>query len=116
MIKKTKFLVFWKKNAYHTNPIYGKCITGIFFIATQKNFPSYFEITPKIVCFFFNCKLNFVRKQPFSKKIFCMQNLIFCVHNVVLNTIMLGFLPFRRIISFSKMLKIPTSFDALINV
>ena len=39
-------------------------------------------------------KSNFVRKQTFFEKFFCMQNSIFCVHNVVLDTIKLDFIFF----------------------
>ena len=59
--------------------------------------------------FFFNRKSIFVRKQFFPKK-FGLQNLIFCVHNVVLATIMLDFVPFSLYI-FSKMLKITIPFE-----
>ena len=85
-----------KKNAYHTIPIYGNCMTGIFLVATQKVFLSNFEsLAQKFFRFFFNRKSIFVRKQTFfEKKKICMQNLIFCVHNVVLDTIKLAFIFF----------------------
>ena len=66
-----------------------------------------------------NCpkSLVVVLKQTVSKKLvfkqsfanfFCMQNLIFCVHNVVLDTLMLGFS--FRLIYIVTMLKTPISF------
>ena len=48
------------------------------------------NLTQKSFCFFFNRKTNFVRKQTFFEIFFCMQNLLFCVHNVVLDTIKLA--------------------------
>ena len=45
----------------------------------------------------------------FPKKIFCMQNLIFCVHNIVLDTIIWLFF-FSLKFFFSKTLKMPISF------
>ena len=71
-------------------------MTGIFLMATRKNFSSNFEnLAQKFFVFFFNRKSIFVRKQTFfEKKNFCMQNLIFCVHNVVLDTTKLAFIFF----------------------
>ena len=67
---------FLKKNAYQTIPIYGICMTGVFLLATQKNFQAVLKLPPKIFLYFFNCKSNFVREQTFSK-FFCMQILFF---------------------------------------
>ena len=72
-------------------------MTGIFLMATQKIFQVILKIWPKkfFFCFFFFIrKSNFVRKQTFFEIFFCMQNLIFCVHNVVLDTIKLAFIFF----------------------
>ena len=92
--KKLRFS-FFEKHAYHTIPIYGNCMTGIFLMATQKIFQVILKIWPKIFFVFFNGKSIFVRKQTFfEKKNCCMQNLIFCVHNVVLDTIKLAFIFF----------------------
>ena len=55
---------------------------------TQKFFSSNFENLPQN--FFFDRKSNFLRKQTFSEKKICMQNLFFCAHNVVLDTIILA--------------------------
>ena len=78
-------------------------MTGIFLMATQKNFQLTLKIWPKkFFVFFFNRKLNFVRKQTFFEIFFCMQNLIFCVHNVVLDTIKLAFIFFSLKFSFQK--------------
>ena len=61
-------------------------MTGIFLMATQK----ILKIWPKI--FFSSAnRFSYANKRFFSKKNFCMQNLIFCVHNVVLDTIKLAF-------------------------
>ena len=80
-------------------------MTGIFLMATQKIFQVILKIWPKnFFVFFLNRKSNFVRKHQIFRNFFCMQNLIFCVHNVVLDTIKLAF------IFFSKTLKIPISF------
>ena len=87
-----------KKNAFHTIPIYGNCMTGIFSMATQV----ILKIWP-IFGFFLNRKSNFVRKQTFSNFFFiCMQNLIFCVHNVVLDTINFAFIFFSLKFFFQK--------------
>ena len=55
-----------------------------FFQVILKNCPKIF------FCFFFYRKSNFVRKF-FSKIFFCMQNLVFCVHNLVLDTMIFVF-------------------------
>ena len=101
MIKKLRFS-FFEKNAYHTIPIYGNCMTGIFLMATQKLFQVILKFWPKNFCFFFNRKSNFVRKQTFFEFFFYMQNLIFCVHNVVLDTIKLAFIFFSLNFFFQK--------------
>ena len=104
--KKPRFS-FFEKNAYHTIPIYGNCMTGIFLMSTQKNF----ETGPKFFLFFFQPKIEFrTQTNIFRKKIFCMQNLIFCVHNVVLVTIILAFIFFWLNFFSSKTLKIHISF------
>ena len=77
-------LNLFEKNTGHTISIYN-----------TKVFPSNFENLPqKFFCFFFKRKSNFVRKQTFSENFFCMQILIFWVHNVVLDTVMLAFFLF----------------------
>ena len=114
MIKKLRFS-FFEKNAYHTIPIYGNCMIGIFLMATQKIFQVILKIWPKIF-FFFNGKSNFVRKQTFFENFFCMRNLIFCVHNVVLDAIKLAFIFFSPNFFFSKTVKIPISFAWSINI
>ena len=70
-------------------------MTGFFLMATQKFFQVILKVWPKnFLFFFFNRKSNFVRKQKFFEKFFCMQNLISCVNNVVLDTIKLAFIFF----------------------
>ena len=46
---------------------------------------------PKVFSFVFNRIIKFVLKQNFFKIFFCMQSLIFCMHNEVLDTITLDF-------------------------
>ena len=70
-------------------------MTGIFLMATCN-----FENLAQKKNFFFNRESNFVRKQTFFEIFFCMQNLIFCVHNVVLDTIKLAFIFFSLIFFF----------------
>ena len=92
--KKLRFS-FFEKNAYHTIPIYGNCMTGIFLMATQKKFQVILKIWPKNLFVFFQPQIDFrTQTNIFRKKKFCMQNLIFCVHNVVLDTIKLAFIFF----------------------
>ena len=101
--KKLRFS-FFEKNAYHTIPIYGNCMTGIFLMATQKNFHLILKIWSKIFfCFFFSTANRFsYANKYFSKKKFCMQNWIFCVHNVVLDAIKLAFTFFSLNFFFQK--------------
>ena len=116
MIKKTEVFVFCK-NAYYTIPIYGNCMTGIFLMATQKIFKVNLKIWPKnFFVFFSNTNRISYANKHFSKISFCMQNLIFCVHNVVLDTIKLAFIFFSLKFIFSKTLKIPISFVWSVNV
>ena len=78
-------------------------MTGIFLMATQKIFQVILKIWPKkFFVFFFNRKSNFVRKQTFFEIFFCMQNLIFCVPYVVLDTIKLAFIFFSLKFFFQK--------------
>ena len=58
---------------------------------------------------FINRNSNFVRKRTFSEKNLWMPNLIFCLHNVALVTIILAFFVSLKFF-FSKMLIIATSF------
>ena len=86
-------------------------MTSIFLMATTKIF----------LCFFFNRKVIFVFKQTFFEKKFCMQNLIFCVHNVVLDILKLDFFSFSLHNFFQKRLKLlvllyDMFLNALINV
>ena len=84
-----------EKNAIDTIPIYGNCMTGIFFDGDTIHFSSKIEnLAQNFFVFFFNRKSNFVRKQTFFGKNFRTQNLILCVHNVVLDTIKLAFIFF----------------------
>ena len=69
---------------------YMKIVWLAFFDGDNKNFSKYHWNCPN---FFLNRKMNFVLKQTFSKK-FCMQNLIFCLHNIVLDTQQLNFFRF----------------------
>ena len=85
--------IFVKKNANHTISIYGNCMTSIFLMATTKIFLSIFEIAPKIFFVFFSTAKWF----SYSNKHFKMQNLIFCVYNVVLDILILNFFPFLLI-------------------
>ena len=79
-------------------------MTGIFLMATQKKFSSNFEnLAQKILLFFFSTanRISYANKH-FSKFFFCKQNLIFCVHNVVLDTIKLAFIFFSLKFFFQK--------------
>ena len=92
-------------------------MTGIFLTATQKIFEVILKIWPKKFFVFFSTanRISYAKKH-FSKFFFCMQNLIFCVHNVVLDTIKLAFIFFSLNFFFSKTLKIPISFVWGVNV
>ena len=70
-------------------------MTGIFLMATQKTFQVVIKIWPKNFFVFFSTanRISNANKH-FSKTFFCMQNLIFYVHNVVLDTIKLAFIFF----------------------
>ena len=69
-------------------------MTSIFLMAATKVFQSIFEIVHSFFWFtFLNRKLIYVLEQTFLKKN-CMQNLIFCVYNVVLDILILDFFLF----------------------
>ena len=90
--------VFWK-NTSHTNSIYGNCMTSIFLMATTK------YCDDKIFLCFFQPQNDFrIQKNIFLKKN-CMQNLIFCVYNVVLDILILDLFPFLFITFLKKRLK-----------
>ena len=76
----------------------GNCMTSIFLMATTKIFLSILEIAPKILFVFFSTAkwFSYKNKHFFEKK-FCMQNLVFCVYNVVLDKLILNFFPFLLI-------------------
>ena len=78
-------------------------MTGIFLMATQKKFQVILKIWPKKFFVFFSTanRISYANKH-FSKKNFCMQKLIFCVHNVVLDTIKLAFIFFSLKFFFQK--------------
>ena len=65
-------------------------------------------LPPKIFKVFFNRKMIFVFKQTFFEKKTCLQVLIFCVYNVVLDILILDFFLFF-FITVSKTLKTPLS-------
>ena len=48
------FSFFFEKNAYHTTPLNGNCMTGVFLMATQKNSQNNFEVAPKFFFDFFS--------------------------------------------------------------
>ena len=66
-------------------------MTGIFLMSTQKNFQVILKLAQKF--FLTENRISYANKH-FSKKVFCMQNLIFCVHNIVLDTIIMTFIFF----------------------
>ena len=87
--------IFWKK-AYHTILVYENCMTSIFLMATQ-NFSQVILKLPQ------NVFLVFYQPQivEFSTQTkFCMQNLTVCVHNIVLDTLMLDFLKYFLLKNF----------------
>ena len=76
--------VFWKKTLVIQFPYMEIVWLAFFWWWRQKFF-----------VFFSNRKLIFVFKQTiFEEKKFCMQNLIFCVYNVVLDILILDFFSF----------------------
>ena len=104
------------ENACHTFFIHfrnkWKLYDWHFFDGDTKIFPNNFEKLPQnFFCFFFNRKFNFVRKQtwkmwnPSEKKNF-MQTLISCVHNVILDTLVLVFYSFHLNFFFRKRWKL----------
>ena len=66
-------------------------MTGFFFDGDTKVI---LQIWPKKFYVFLTANRISYANKHFSKKNFCMQNLIFCVHNVVLDTIKLAFIFF----------------------
>ena len=91
----TELKFFFEKNAYHTISIYDTKILNFF--------DRILKICPKFFFVFFSTATRILYatkmyatkcKQKFRKNFFCMQNLIFCVHNVVLDTIILAFFLF----------------------
>ena len=77
-------------------------MTGIFLMATQKIFQVILKIWPKKFLFFFQPQIEFRAQTNIFRNFFCMQNLIFCVHNVVLDTIKLAFIFFSLEFFFQK--------------
>ena len=71
-----------------------------FFDGDTSNFEN---LAQKFFCFFFQPQINFrTQINIFRKNNFCMQNLIFCVHNVVLDAIKLAFTFFSLNFFFQK--------------
>ena len=92
-------------------------------MAMTKIFRSIFEIAPKkFLWFFFQPQIDFsYSNKQFSKKKICMQNLIFCVYNVVLDILILDCFSFSLHKFFQKRLKLLVPLydmflNALINV
>ena len=77
--------VWYRKKMF----IYGNCVTSIFFAGNNKNFSVIFKL-PQFLNFFSTANRILYSNKHFPKKN-CMQNLIFCVHNVVLDTQNLDF-------------------------
>ena len=77
-------------------------MTGIFLMSTQKNFQVILKLAQKFFCFFLTENRISYANKHFSKKVFCMQNLIFCVHNIVLDTIIMTFIFFSPKFFFEK--------------
>ena len=74
-----------------------KWLTIQFSHTTQKIFQVILKIcSKKLFCFFSNANRIFYANKHFPKEFFCMQDLIFCVYNVVLNTIILAFFLFTQ--------------------
>ena len=61
-----------------------KMLTIQFPYTTQKFFSNFENLPQKFFLVFFNRKSNFVRKQTFSEKKFCMHNLIFLCNNFLI--------------------------------
>ena len=106
---------FYGKNVYHRISIYENCMISILsrnkiLDATQKVFLVILKICPKnFFVFFSTANRVFYANKRFPKKNFLHAKFNFCVHNVVLDTIILAFF-FSLHIVFSKTLKVPISF------
>ena len=89
--KKNRGFRFLKKMLIIQFP-YMKIYDWHFFDGDTKIFQVILKIWPRNFFVFFSTanRISYANKH-FSKKFFCMQNLIFCVHNVVLDAIILAF-------------------------
>ena len=88
--KKLRFSFFEKKCLSYNSHIW-KLYDWHFFDGDTKNFSSSFEnLAQKFFVFFSTANRFSSANKQFSKKKICMQNIIFCVHNVVLDTIKLA--------------------------
>ena len=66
-----------------------------------KIFCKFENLPQKFFSFFFQEQIEFcTQTKVFRKFFFCMQNLVFCVHNVVLDTIVLAFFLFTFVCFF----------------
>ena len=92
---KTKFL-FWKKRVIIQFP-YMKCVLLAIFWWRQVKL----NLTTIFFVFFSTAYRILHSNKHFSKKI-CVQNFIFCLHNVVLDTQELDFFPFLWITFFKQ--------------
>ena len=94
-----------EKAAHLSIPIYGNCLTGVFLMSVQNFFLVILKKCPEI---FFKPQIELnMQTNMFRKKCFVCKIYFFCVHNVVLDTLMLGFSSFSLYNFFSKMLKCP---------
>ena len=95
--KKLRFFVFLKKMLIIQFP-YMDNLWLAFLWWRHKKLSKYFWNCPEnFFRFFFNRKSSFVLKQTFPKNFFfCVQSLIFCVRNVVLDTLMLDVFLFAQ--------------------
>ena len=91
--KKTEVLVFWKKKCLSYNSHIWILYDWHFFDGDTKIFSSNFENLAKKTLFFFStANWNSYANKHFSEKNFLHAKFNFCVHNVVLVTIILAFI------------------------
>ena len=93
----------WLSRNFHLR----NCMASIFFMATTKNFPNNIEIAPKFFLFFLTAN-TILYSNKYFPEIF-MQILIFCLHNIVLDTQKLFFFTVS-LDNFFKQAKTPISF------
>ena len=98
--------VFWKKTLVIQFPYMEIVWLAFFWWRRQKFFKVFLKLPPKIFCVFSIANWFLYSNKHLKKKKFCMQNLIFCVYNVVLDILILDFFSFSLHNFFQKLLKL----------